>query len=352
MGEGHHFYKINGKYYIISADYSPVGRMQCARADRPEGPYETVVISHRETMGMQRGWWTQGYGFWSDIPDEGDKMTFEAPSENFFSAVPLHQGGIVDLPNGEWWGFSMMDMKSVGRLTYLSPVTWKDGWPYFGVEGNLGRSPRTWLKPNVGEGTTPHAPYVRDDDFSAKRLNPVWQWNHIPVKGKWKLTKGVLRLNTLPAKSLMFAKNTLTQRVVGPESIVTVELNARSCACTGSTKNDVFQNMMTYGLFTGGLMLHYGAERLGMMVIPSGSGNTKRQLQLMKDFRTTVVHATPSYLLHMYDVMKEEGFRPEDFALKKAECSPQIFSSGPASLSGVPTIPYMFYCTVEIRLCQ
>ena len=96
------------------------------------------------------------------------------------------------------------------------------------------------------------------------------------------------------------------------------ELNARSCACTGSTKNDVFQNMMTYGLFTGGLMLHYGAERLGMMVIPSGSGNTKRQLQLMKDFGTTVVHATPSYLLHMYDVMKEEGFRPEDFALKKA----------------------------------
>ena len=96
------------------------------------------------------------------------------------------------------------------------------------------------------------------------------------------------------------------------------ELNARSCACTGSTKNDVFQNMMTYGLFTGGLMLHYGAERLGMMVIPSGSGNTKRQLQLMKDFRTTVVHATPSYLLHMHDVMREEGFRPEDFALKKA----------------------------------
>lgn len=228
MGEGHHFYKINGKYYIISADYSPVGRMQCARADRPEGPYETTVISHRETMGMQRGWWTQGYGFWSDIPDEGDKMTFEAPSENFFSAVPLHQGGIVDLPNGEWWGFSMMDMKSVGRLTYLSPVTWKDGWPYFGVEGNLGRSPRTWFKPNAGEDVTPHAPYVRDDDFSAKQLNPVWQWNHIPVKGKWKLAKGVLRLNTLPAKSLMFAKNTLTQRVVGPESIVTVELNARS----------------------------------------------------------------------------------------------------------------------------
>lgn len=96
------------------------------------------------------------------------------------------------------------------------------------------------------------------------------------------------------------------------------ELNARSCACTGSTRNDVFQNMMTYGLFTGGLMLHYGAERLGMMVIPAGSGNTRRQLQLMKDFRTTVIHATPSYMLHMYDKMAEEGFSLSDFTVKKA----------------------------------
>lgn len=228
MGEGHHFYKINGKYYIISADYSPVGRMQCARADRPEGPYETTVISHRETMGVQQGWWTKGYGFWSDIPDEGDKMEFQSPSENYFSAVPLHQGGIVDLPNGDWWGFSMMDMKSVGRLTYLSPVTWKDGWPYFGVEGNLGRSPRTWFKPDTGVDTEPKAVYERDDDFSSGRLKSIWQWNHIPVSDKWKITKGKLRLYTLPARSFMFAKNTLTQRAVGPESTVTVEVDARA----------------------------------------------------------------------------------------------------------------------------
>lgn len=234
MGEGHHFYKINGKYYIISADYAPVGRMQCARADRPEGPYETTVISHRETMGIQQGWWTQGYGFWSDIPDEGSKFSFQSPSDNYFSAVPLHQGGIVDLPNGEWWGFSMMDMKSVGRLTYLSPVTWKDGWPYFGVEGNLGRSPRTWFKPDTGVEESPHAPYERSDDFSDNSLKPVWQWNHIPVDNRWELAKGVLRLHTLPAKSLMFARNTLTQRVVGPESMATVELDAR-----GLKKGDV-----------------------------------------------------------------------------------------------------------------
>lgn len=230
MGEGHHFYKINGKYYIISADYAPVGRMQCARADKPEGPYETVVISSRETMGTQRGWWSKGYGFWSNIPNEGEVMEFEKPSENGFYAVPLHQGGIVDLPNGEWWGFSMMDVKSTGRLTFFSPVTWKNGWPYFGLEGNLGRSPRTWFKPDIGMNTTPITTYKRDDDFSSPKLQPIWQWNHIPVDKKWSLTekKGMLRLHTLPAKNFMYAKNTLTQRVMGPESNATVVLDVKS----------------------------------------------------------------------------------------------------------------------------
>ena len=228
MGEGHHFYKINGKYFIISADYAPVGRMQCARADKLDGPYETVVISHRETMGTERGWWTNEVGYWSDIPNEGDKYSFAAPNKNAYYAVPLHQGGIVDLPNGEWWGFSMMDVKSVGRLTFLSPVTWKDGWPYFGLENNLGRSPRTYFMPDVGVNQKPHTTYERNDDFSGKNLKSIWQWNHIPVDGKWALKNGKLRLNTMAAKSYMFAKNTLTQRGVGPESEVTVELGTKN----------------------------------------------------------------------------------------------------------------------------
>ena len=149
MGEGHHFYKINGKYYVISADYAPVGRMQCARADKLEGPYETAVISNRKTMGTQRGWWTDNFGYWHNIPNDSEKIELSKPSDNGFYAVPLHQGGIVDLPNGEWLGFSMMDVKSTGRLTFLSPVTWKDGWPYYGVEGNPRKSPRTWFKPNT-----------------------------------------------------------------------------------------------------------------------------------------------------------------------------------------------------------
>jgi len=227
MGEGHHFYKIKGKYYIISADYAPVGRMQAARADRPEGPYETVTISARETMGTQRGWWGNNMGQRAPVPGPGAKFDLAKPGDNDFGAATLHQGGIVDLPNGDWWGFSMMDFKSVGRTTFLSPVTWQDGWPYFGLPGNLGRSPRTWTKPAVGVDIAPTAPYERNDDFAGPALRPVWQWNHAPVAGKWSLVEkpGTLRLHALPAAHFLVARDTLTQRVIGPVSSATVVLD-------------------------------------------------------------------------------------------------------------------------------
>jgi len=104
------------------------------------------------------------------------------------------------------------------------------------------------------------------------------------------------------------------------------DLVARSIVATGASKKDVFQNMMSYGMFTGGLGLHYGAERVGMTVIPAGPGNTKRQMQLMKDFRTTVIHITPSYLLHIGSKLEELGFSLKDFALKKAYCGAEPYS--------------------------
>jgi phenylacetate-CoA ligase len=96
------------------------------------------------------------------------------------------------------------------------------------------------------------------------------------------------------------------------------DLLARSIVATGATSADVFQNMMSYGLFTGGLGLHYGAERVGMTVIPIGGGNTKRQIQVMKDFRTTVVHITPSYLLHIHSKLSEENSNINQLSLRKA----------------------------------
>ena len=96
------------------------------------------------------------------------------------------------------------------------------------------------------------------------------------------------------------------------------ELVARCVVATGSKKDDIFQNMMTYGLFTGGLGLHYGAERVGMTVIPIGGGNTQKQIQTLKDFKTTVVHATPSYLLHIHSVLAENGISIDELSINKA----------------------------------
>lgn len=96
------------------------------------------------------------------------------------------------------------------------------------------------------------------------------------------------------------------------------DMVGRCIYATGCRRTDVFQNMMTYGLFTGGLGLHYGAERVGMTVIPVGGGNTKRQIQIMKDFRTTVLHITPSYLLHIHSKLAEFGTELSQLCLRKA----------------------------------
>jgi len=86
---------------------------------------------------------------------------------------------------------------------------------------------------------------------------------------------------------------------------------ARCMYMAGMRKSDVFQNMMTYALFTGGLGFHYGAEKLGALVIPAGPGNSKRQIRLMQDFDTTVIHIIPSYALHLITVFEEVGVDPK-----------------------------------------
>jgi hypothetical protein len=112
----------------------------------------------------------------------------------------------------------------------LSPVTWQEGWPYFGPPGNLKRSPRVWIKPNTGFNSEPRAPYERDEDFSGSKLKPIWQWNHVWVDGKWSLAerKGYLRLHALPSENFWQARNSLTQRAVGPESIATIDLDVKA----------------------------------------------------------------------------------------------------------------------------
>ena len=212
MGEGSHLYKIHGKYYILSAWYDRRMRMACARADRPEGPYEVnPEISADEDFGLQMGVRLRG-------PAPPFEITPPDPSSR--GHLSMHQGGIVETAAGEWWGLSMMDANAIGRLTALSPVTWQDGWPYFGLPGNQERTPRNWVKPGTAHPSPPHAPYRRNDDFSGPALANVWQWSHVPVDSAWSLTErqGFLRLHALPAKDLWWARNTLTQRAIGPQS--------------------------------------------------------------------------------------------------------------------------------------
>ena len=92
---------------------------------------------------------------------------------------------------------------------------------------------------------------------------------------------------------------------------------ARCLWMVGCRPDDVFQNTSGYGMFTGGLGFQYGAEKLGMLTVPAAAGNTLRQLKFFKDFRTTVVHAIPSYAARLYEVMCEQGIDPRrDLALR------------------------------------
>lgn len=220
-GEGCHIYKIDGRYYITNTNYDPVCYQVCLRADDPYGPYEVNVMSAEENLGVGTGWRLAG-------GSRQPPYAMVPPTENYVGCIPMHQGGIVQVQSGEWWGWSMLDYNSVGRVTGLSPVTWRDGWPYFGLPGNLTRTPRTWVKPNTGFSAPPRAPFEHDDDFSGPRLANAWQWNHVPVEDKWSLTErpGYLRLRAMSATSFWTARNSLTQRGVGPESSAIAELDA------------------------------------------------------------------------------------------------------------------------------
>ncbi len=231
VGEGHHMYKINGMYYLISTDYKPNGRTLCSRSKSIWGPYETITITADETFGYHAASLTQvPKGERYRIGQDGTEFGIPKVDEDATACTNIHQGGIVQDQSGQWWALLMMDFHSIGRTVTLAPITWKDGWPMLGLEGNLGRAPRTWFKPNVQsvavpqQQTIPHAPYQRNEDFNGKTLGRVWQWNHNPDDTKWSLKNGRLRLQSMPAEQLMWARNTLTQRVIGPKSIATVEL--------------------------------------------------------------------------------------------------------------------------------
>lgn len=133
----------------------------------------------------------------------------------------------------------------------------------------------------------------------------------------------VVRLHTSSGttgkpKAIFFSKRDI---------LAQAELIARSLVMSGATARDVLQNSMTYGLFTGALVMHYGAELLGMLVIPAGPGNTERQIELMQTFGTTCIHMTPSYALYVATIITEKGLKPgKDIHLKRAYLGAESYS--------------------------
>jgi beta-xylosidase len=211
--EGSQLFKVNGKYYLFNICW-PRGGMRTViihRADKITGPYEGRVA----------------------LQDRG-----------------IAQGGLIDMPDGRWFSYLFRDYGAVGRIPYLVPVKWVDGWPVLGEDGKV---PETLDLPAV-KGLIPNI--VNSDDFSRKKGEPTlplaWQWNHNPDNKLWSLSerKGFLRLKTGRLDtSFYLARNTLTQRTIGP-------------VCTGTTSIDL--KKMKNGDFAGLCVLQKNYGQIGV----------------------------------------------------------------------------------------
>ena len=215
LGEGSQLFKVNGKYYLFNITWPRDGMRTVIihRADKITGPYEGRVA----------------------LQDLG-----------------VAQGGLIDTPNGNWYAYLFRDFGSVGRIPYLVPVKWEDGWPVLGVNKKVPDK----LDLPVNKGLIPNI--VASDEFTRKQSEPalplVWQWNHNPDNSLWSVSKrkGYLRLTTGRIDtSFLLARNTLTQRTIGP-------------VCTGSTSLDV--SNMKDGDFSGLCLLQKNYGMVGVKV--------------------------------------------------------------------------------------
>ncbi|MEH7545771.1 MULTISPECIES: glycoside hydrolase family 43 protein [Bacillaceae] len=185
--EGCHAYKIDGQYYLLFIEWPKVGnkrrRQICYRASQLLGKYERKVIFDDDI----------------DYHNHG-----------------IAQGAIFDTPEHEWYAMLFQDHDAVGRIPYILPVTWKDGWPMVGIDG---KAPKE-LELNLPVSSKKPLVISDEFDYTENKLALNWQWNHNPDNELWSFTKrpGYLRLETgYLTNSILYARNTLTQRTEGPD---------------------------------------------------------------------------------------------------------------------------------------
>ena len=218
LGEGSQLFKVNGKYYLFNITW-------------PKGGMRTVVI-HR-----------------------ADKITGPWEGRLALQDKGVAQGGLIDTPDGKWFAYLFRDFGSVGRIPYLVPAKWEDGWPVLGVDGKVPDK----LDLPASKGLNPGI--VASDEFNRRKGEPalplVWQWNHNPDNKLWSVTqrKGYLRLTTGRIDTIFVtARNTLTQRTFGPE-------------CSGSTSIDI--SNMKEGDFAGLALLQ---RKFGLVGVRYNNG--------------------------------------------------------------------------------
>jgi beta-xylosidase len=192
-GEGSQLIKVNGRYYLFNIA-SPGSRWARTvivhRADALTGPYEGRIA----------------------LDDRG-----------------IAQGGLIDTPEGKWYAYLFKDNDAVGRIPYLVPVTWQDGWP---VLGDDGKAPMTLDLPAGGQGLSGVSGIVASDEFDRQPGDPdlplAWQWNHNPMPRDWSVSKRPGHLSFVTSRvvpALSEAPNTLTQRTFGPSSSATTSID-------------------------------------------------------------------------------------------------------------------------------
>lgn len=235
--EGSQLFKVHGKYYLFNITW-------------PRNGMRTVVIHRANDI---------------DGPWEG-KLALQD--------LGVAQGGLIDMPDGRWYAYLFRDYGGVGRIPYLVPVQWKDGWPVLGMDGKVPE------KMDMPKNKSLIPGIVHSDEFTRKKndnsMPLVWQWNHNPDHSLWNLNarKGYLRLKTGRLDtSFVFARNTLSQRTIGPE-------------CMGSTSIDITN--MKEGDFAGLGLLQKNYGLIGVQVysnqksIVMVSANTGKPIEIEK----------------------------------------------------------------------
>jgi beta-xylosidase len=233
-------FKINNKYYLFNITW-------------PRGGMRTVVV-HR-----------------------ADKITGPWEGKLAFQDLGVAQGGLVDTPDGRWFAYLFRDFGSVGRIPYLVPVKWENGWPVIGTEGKV---PDKLDLPD-SKGLIPGI--VASDEFTRRKgdiaLPLVWQWNHNPDNRLWSLTsrKGFLRLTTGRIDTILVtARNTLTQRTFGPQSF------ASACMDVSNMKEGDFAGLTLlqrkFGIV--GVKYEKGSKTIIMINAQSGKPIEVQQVAL------------------------------------------------------------------------